>query len=168
MATPKTEMDARFSDPAATPSSWEDTRQVLDSSELFWISTVREDGRPHLTPLVAVWVDEALYFCAGEAEQKSVNLRSNPNVILMTGCNQWDSGLDAMVEGEAVPVTGQDELRRLAAAWTRKWDGRWQYEVGDGSFYHPGSEEPVLVFSVRPAKVLAFAKGLFSHTRHVF
>ncbi|HEX2433996.1 MAG TPA: pyridoxamine 5'-phosphate oxidase family protein [Gaiellaceae bacterium] len=70
-----------------------------------WISTVRADGRPHDTPLVAVWLDDAVHFTTGAAEQKAGNLRSNPTVILTTGCNQWDRGLDVVVEGEAVQVT---------------------------------------------------------------
>ena len=168
MTTPTTELDSRFSDPGSAASSWDDTREVLETAELFWITTVRADGRPHITPLVAVWLDGALHFCTGDGEQKAVNLRGNRRVILMTGCNQWDEGLDVVVEGEAFPVTDQDALRRLAVAWTRKWDGRWQYDIGDGCFHHEGSGEPILVFSVRPAKVLAFAKGGFSHTRHRF
>jgi hypothetical protein len=103
MKMPKTEVDARFSDPATAGTSWDDARQVLEMSELFWITTVRADGRPHITPLVAVWLDDALHFCTGGAEQKAVNLRGNRNVILMTGCNRWDRGLDVVLEGEAIP-----------------------------------------------------------------
>jgi len=40
--------------------------------------------------------------------------------------------------------------------------------VRDGAFRHDDSEEPVLVFAVTPAKVLAFTKGDFSHTSHRF
>jgi nitroimidazol reductase NimA-like FMN-containing flavoprotein (pyridoxamine 5'-phosphate oxidase superfamily) len=168
VTTPVTTLDPRFSDPAAAPTGWEQTRRALDAAELFWITTVRADGRPHMTPLVAVWTGAALYFCTGVQEQKYVNLRGNRHVILSTGCNDWDRGLDVMVEGEAVPVTDEDTLTRLAEAWRAKWDGRWNYQVRDGFFYHPGSTEPVQVFAVAPAKVLAFTKGAFSHTRHVF
>jgi general stress protein 26 len=168
MDTPKTELDTRFSDPGAAASSWDETRGVLETAELSWITTVRADGRPHITPLVAVWLDGALHFCTGSGEQKAVNLRGNRNVILMTGCNRWNDGLDVVAEGEAVPVTDRDSLRRLAAAWARKWDGQWQFQVGDGCFHNQDSGDPVLVFSVRPAKVLAFGKGAFSHTRHIF
>jgi len=73
-----------------------------------------------------------------------------------------------VVEGDAVRVTDEDTLRRLAAAWTAKWDGRWQYQVRDGAFRHLDGEEPVLVFAVAPARVLAFTKGDFSHTSHRF
>ena len=52
---PVTELDPRFSDPDASATSWADVRQAIDEAELFWISTVRSDGRPHVTPLPAVW-----------------------------------------------------------------------------------------------------------------
>ena len=168
MTTPVTTLDERFSDPAAAATGWDQTRQALEEAELFWITTVRMGGQPHMTPLVAVWADGALHFCTGADEQKAINLRSNPHVILSTGCNGWDRGLDVMVEGDAVRVTDEATLRRLAEAWTAKWDGRWHYQVRDGAFRHPDADAPVLVFAVAPAKILAFAKGSFSHTRHLF
>ena len=168
MTTPVTTLDQRFSQPDAVATGWEQTRQVLEEAELCWVTTVRADGRPHMTPLVAVWSGGALHFCTGAQEQKAVNLRGNPHVILSTGCNSWDRGLDVVVEGDAVRVTDDDVLRRLAEAWTAKWQGQWRYQVRDGFFYHEGSTDPVLVFAVAPAKVLAFAKGTFSHTRHTF
>ena len=168
MTTPVTTLDQRFSDPDAAATEWDQTRRALEEAEMFWVTTVRADGRLHMTPMVAVWVDGALYFCTGMQEQKAVNLRGNRHVILSTGCNAWDQGLDVMVEGDAVQVTDDGTLRRLAGAWRAKWDGRWQYQVRDGYFYHPGSTHPVLVFAVAPAKVLAFTKGAFSHTSHVF
>ena len=167
MNEPVTELDQRFSDQGAIATGWEETRGVLAAAELFWITTVRADGRPHLTPLVAVWHEDALYFCTGATEQKAVNLRGNPHVILMTGCHDWESGLDVVVEGDAVQVTDDAVLEQLAQAWTAKWDGRWQFQARDGAFRDPGSGA-ALVFSVTPTKVLAFAKGNFSHTRHKF
>jgi general stress protein 26 len=166
MTMPVTEIDSQFSDPDAVATEWDATRELLEAAELFWICTVRADGRPHVTPLVAVWLDGALHICTGAAEQKAVNLRGNQHVIVMTGCNSWDEGVDIVVEGDAVPVTDDQLLRRLADAWTAKWDGRWQFEVRDGAFHQgPGA---ALVFSVTPTKILAFAKGSFSHTRHTF
>jgi hypothetical protein len=32
---------------------------------------VRADSRPHVTPLIALWLDAAMYFCAGASEQKA-------------------------------------------------------------------------------------------------
>ena len=129
MSEPTTELDSRFSDPDAVATGWDETRRALEAAEFFWISTVRRNGRPHVTPLVAVWLDDALHFCTGPAEQKAVNLRHNANVILTTGCNDWQGGLDVVVEGEAVCVTDHERLALLADAWARKWDGQcsqWQ------------------------------------------
>lgn len=166
MTVPTTSLDPRFSEPGTEPTTWDDALRTIETAELFWITTVRADGRPHVTPLPAVWLDRALHFCTGAAEQKAVNLRGNPHVALTTGCNDWDRGLDVVVEGEAVRVTDEATLQRLAAAWRTKWDGQWQYEVRDGAFHHQAGE--ALVYAVAPTKVLAFGKGTFTHTRHRF
>jgi predicted pyridoxine 5'-phosphate oxidase superfamily flavin-nucleotide-binding protein len=71
---PIAELDARFSSEGATPTQWTEARQLLEAAEVFWVSTVRPDGRPHVTPLIAVWLDEALYFCTGPTERKNKNL----------------------------------------------------------------------------------------------
>jgi nitroimidazol reductase NimA-like FMN-containing flavoprotein (pyridoxamine 5'-phosphate oxidase superfamily) len=81
------------------------------------VTTVRADGGPHVTPLVAVWLDDAVHFTTGPSEQKAVNLVGNPHVVMTTGCNRWDEGLDVMVEGKAERVTDRATLERLAAAW---------------------------------------------------
>lgn len=167
MSEPTTSLDTRFSEPGSAATSWEMTRQVLEAAQLSWITTVRNDGRPHVSPLVAVWVDESLWFCTGAAEQKAVNLHTNRHVVLTTGCNSWDHGLDVVVEGEATRETDNGILRQLAQAWSAKWDGRWQYQARDGAFHDPGTGE-ALVYRVTPRKVLAFGKGGFTHTRHRF
>ncbi len=107
MREPVTTVDARFSQKDAQPTPWSDTVGALESGEIFWITTVRADGRPHVTPLVAVWLDDALYFSTGDGEQKEVNLRHNDHVILTTGRNDWESGLDVIVEGRASRVVDQ-------------------------------------------------------------
>jgi nitroimidazol reductase NimA-like FMN-containing flavoprotein (pyridoxamine 5'-phosphate oxidase superfamily) len=169
MNTPVTTLDRRFSEPDATAADWNETSRVLQTAELFWISTVRADGRPHVTPVVAVWVDGALYFCTGAGEQKFLNLRANPHVVLTTGCNSWEHGLDVVVEGDAARVTDEETLRRVAAAFTTKWDGSWQYQVRDGSFFHSQEGNAAIVFSVPPAKVFAHSKGSpFGATTHKF
>jgi nitroimidazol reductase NimA-like FMN-containing flavoprotein (pyridoxamine 5'-phosphate oxidase superfamily) len=165
---PKTELDPRFSEPDTTATPWADVDKVLGDAQLFWISTVRAGGAPHVTPLVAVWVDDALHFCTGPAEQKAVNLRTNQHVVLTTGCNTWNAGVDVVVEGTAVPVTDDTKLRTLAEAWAKKWDGSWQFEVTEGGFRQDGGDGLALVFEVRPTKVLSFAKQAFAATRHVF
>jgi nitroimidazol reductase NimA-like FMN-containing flavoprotein (pyridoxamine 5'-phosphate oxidase superfamily) len=170
MSTPVTKLDQRYSEPDAEAAGWDETRKVLEEAELFWISTVRADGRPHVTPLVAVWVDGGLHFCTGDTEQKFLNLTANPNVVLTTGCNRWDGGLDVVVEGKAVKTTDDATLTRLAQAWRAKWDGRWQFVARDGAFTDSeGGAGRAEVFSVTPVKIYAHAKGEpFGATTHRF
>ena len=79
-ARPETKLDSRYSSLDATATGWEQARELLARAELYWISTVRPDGRPHVTPLIAVWLDGALYFSTGEEERKARNLAANPHV----------------------------------------------------------------------------------------
>jgi general stress protein 26 len=171
MITPATTLDPRYSHPDAVATGWNETSMALEEAQVFWISTVRSNGRPHVTPCAAVWCEGVLYFDTGATQQKAINLRSNPHVVLTTGCNHWDRGLDVVVEGEAVRVTDNALLRSLAEIWGTRWDGTFQFVARDGYFRHAHDEElaPVLVFSVTPTQVLAFARGaLGSHTTHRF
>jgi general stress protein 26 len=167
MTEPLAELDERFSDPGAAATPWSTTREVLETAQLSWITTVRSDGRPHVTPLVAVWLDDAVHFATGSGEQKAVNLAGNPHVVMTTGCNRWDEGLDVMVEGEAQQVTDRATLERLSAVWATKWNGEWQYRVVDGGFAQTDDADGlVLAFAVKANRILAFGKGEFSHTRY--
>jgi general stress protein 26 len=173
---PAPALDGRFSSEGATPRPWPEVLDVIERAEIFWLSTVRGDGRPHVTPLPAIWLDGALHFCTGPAEQKARNLEGNPQCVLTTGSNQFRSGLDVVVEGTATRVADEARLLRLAARWQSKLE--WPFEVVDGAFRERSSEVAgqefeargvALVFAVTPTKVLAFGKGEpFSQTRYRF
>jgi nitroimidazol reductase NimA-like FMN-containing flavoprotein (pyridoxamine 5'-phosphate oxidase superfamily) len=163
---PVPELDVRFSAPEASATTWTEVLKALREAELYWISTVRPDGRPHVTPLSAVWHDGALYFCTGAGEQKGVNLARSAKCALTTGTNAWKAGLDVVIEGTAERVADESVLRRLADAWQSKYKGDWRFDVANGAFHHDGGE--ALVFEVVPAKIIAFAKGDFAQTRFRF
>jgi hypothetical protein len=154
---PSAALDERFSSPGASPTGWSAAVDELEAAEVWWISTVRADGRPHVTPLIAVWVDSALWFTTGPEEQKAVNLRENPQCVLSTGCNRLHEGLDVVVEGRAEQTGDEALLRRVADAYEQKYGAAWVFEVRDGAFHHEGGR--ALVFRVAPTKVLAFGKG---------
>ena len=169
MIEPTAELDARFSSPGAAARPWSEVRQVLEEAEMFWLSTVRRDGRPHVVPLPAMWLDGALHFCTGPQEQKARNLAANPRCVLTTGTDRFMSGLDVVVEGQASRVTNDDLLTRLAAMWQDKLG--WHYKVVDGAFREKaaGAADEAHVFALVPTKILAFGKGEpFSQTRYRF
>src|SRR4026208_2355532 len=103
MREPVAELDTRFSSGDATALPWSEPAGHLEQAEIFWLSTIRPDGRPHVTPLLSVWVNGALYFTTGADERKAKNLAQNTHCILTTGCNSLNAeGLDIVVEGDAV------------------------------------------------------------------
>ncbi|MEV8428366.1 pyridoxamine 5'-phosphate oxidase family protein [Streptomyces sp. HUAS 31] len=164
---PQTRLDARYSDEKATATPWSEAEKRLSEAELFWISTVRPDGRPHVTPLPAVWSRGALHFCTGPEERKARNLDENPNLVLTTGTNLWNEGYDLVVEGVAERVTDDARLHELAVAWETKYGPFWHFEVGNGAFRHGSGH--AYVFSVAPRTVFGFGKGEpFSQTRWRF
>ncbi|MER6998312.1 pyridoxamine 5'-phosphate oxidase family protein [Streptomyces sp. NPDC000410] len=166
---PRTELDPRYSSADATATPWPRAVAVLEEAEIFWLSTVRPDGRPHVTPLIAPWVDGALYFCTGEEECKARNLAANPRVVLTTGTNAYDKGLDVVIEGEAVHVTDERRLTRLAEAWEAQYGPEWHFGVRDGAFHSEQHNGRALVFEVAPRTAFGFGRGeTFSQTRWRF
>jgi len=161
---PRAGIDRRFSDPDAGPTPWSEAIAVLERAELYWLSTVRSDGRPHVTPLIGVVEDGAVHFCTGRREQKARNLEHNDRVALTTGLNTWASGLDLVVEGTAVRVSDGETLQLLADAYEAKYGSEWHWDVADGLFR--AGETEAAVFRVEPAKVLAFAKDPHAQTTY--
>jgi len=161
-------VDPRFSTPGARPVEWDVAATALAASEIFWISTVRADGRPHVTPLAAVWIDDALHFCTGPTEQKARNLAHNPMVVMTTGANRLDEGLDLVVEGRADLVSDAGVLKSASEAYRSKYGELFDFSVGDGQLW---SEDggPALLFAVRATRAFGFGKGdAFSQTRWRF
>ena len=139
----------------------------MEGAEVCWISTVRPDGRPHVTPLIAVWLNGALYFSTGPDERKAKNLIGNLHCAVTTGRNDLGGGLDVVVEGDAERITDDGRLRRVAEAYLAKYGDDWRFSVRDGAFHHgPGA---AWVYEVMPTKVLGFGKGgTFNQTRWSF
>jgi hypothetical protein len=164
-------LDTRFSE-ASEPVGWRQVSDALAAAELYWLTTVREDGRPHITPLIGAWVDDAWFlFCTGPEEQKAQNLNHSTAVAVTTGVNTWNDGLDVIIEGDAERVTGRDALTRLADVVREKYDGVWDFTPADDGFRHTdegGDGHIAYVFRVPPAKVLAFAKSPHGQTTFRF
>ena len=163
---PRAQLVEEFSDPNAVATPWAEVVEILESAEMFWLSTVRRDGRPHVTPLPAMWLDNRLHFCTGNYEQKAKNIEANPRCVLTTGVSSYRSGLDVVVEGTVGRITDHSTLVRLADQWQDKIG--WTFAVGDGVFLDSqAGNHPAEVFAVIPSKILAFRKAPYSQTRFV-
>jgi nitroimidazol reductase NimA-like FMN-containing flavoprotein (pyridoxamine 5'-phosphate oxidase superfamily) len=159
-----------FSSADSEPTAWERGRGELRDAAVYWLSTVRPDGRPHVTPLLGVWLRGALYFCTGSGERKAKNLVHNPRCAITTGCNTLDDSIDVVVEGTATKVEADDELREVADTYESKYGahftepgGTW---FGLADAIRAGS---ALVYRVAPSTAFGFGKGRqFSQTRWRF
>src|SRR3954454_22679172 len=120
-ADPTAEIDRRFSAPDAGATPWAEVASALEGAELYWLTTVRADGRPHVTPLIGLWHDGPVHFCTGPREQKPRTLEANRNVALTTGNNTWAEGLGVVVEGAVLRVVEHDALQRLADGYEAKY-----------------------------------------------
>ena len=164
--SPTTELDVRYGAEGVAATPWATVEQALTGAELYWLTTVRQSGGPHMTPLIGVYAEDALHFCTGGEEQKARNIAANPGVLMSTGTNTLHAGLDVAIEGSATPVTDDARLHALAAAWEDKYGAEWHFDVADGAFAHPGGRAEV--FRVAPSRAYAFGKAPYSHTRYRF
>lgn len=86
-----------------------------------WLTTINEDGSPHVTAVGAIWFDGSYWFQTGERTHKRHNVERDPR------CSIAVSILDAdvVIEGIAERVTDTSALERAAKAWA---DGDWPAE----------------------------------------
>jgi hypothetical protein len=138
------------------------------SSATYWLATVRPDGRPHVIPVLAVWVNGGLFLCAGQGTRKAKNLSSNSHCVVTVE----EGSLDLVVEGKDARVRDETTLHRVSDAYASTYD--WHVTVRDGAFHDTegaptAGPPPYVVYEVR--SLTAFGLGLdesFSPTRWVF
>src|SRR3954451_6364489 len=153
-----------YGHPSADAPAWADVEHRLAEAQLYWVVTVRRDGRPHAVPLCGVWRDGAFFFTTGEVEQKMRNLEHDPHVVVTAGplgAGGWGTGKDIAVEGVASRVEDMGLLTELAEEWRTKYAGDWVFEARDGRFFElsdsgDSAHGSSLVFRVPPDKVLVF------------
>lgn len=67
-------------------------------------------------------------------------------------------GLDLVVEGDAIRVTDETALRRVADAYDAKYD--WQGDIRDGAFFDEGAPTaglpPFRVYTLQPSTAYGF------------
>lgn len=132
-------------------ASWDTAIGLLSLPTSMWTRTVRPDGRPHVMPVLPVWLDGAVWFSTSHASQQSSNLASNPQTIVSVR----DDRVELVVEGTAVQVADDSTLRRVAACFVEQQG--WEVEVRDGAFHTDDAapsagEPPFNVYAIRPER----------------
>jgi hypothetical protein len=103
------------------------------NSRTTWLTTVNEDGSPHVTPVGAMWLDGTFWFQTGAGTRKGRNVARDPRCSVAVSIR--DS--DVVIEGDAMRVTEPDALARIAKAWA---DNGWPAELDDsGTVQRPNA-----------------------------
>ena len=74
-----------FSEPNSTPTPWALGLEQLRAADTFWLTTVRPDGRPHVTPLIGVWQADVFWFATRPDERKTSNVAEDPACVVTAG-----------------------------------------------------------------------------------
>jgi PPOX class probable F420-dependent enzyme len=138
------------------PWTWALAR--LRESHDFWKATVWPDGRPHLTPVWAVWDDGALWFSASPRSRKMRNIRAGSAVSVSTE----DPENPVVLEGTVELVTESERLVRFVAVVNVKY--RTEYPL---EYFSP---DQAAVGRVSPARAVGLMSSDFegSPTRWTF
>src|SRR3982751_4134817 len=91
------------------------------NSRTTWLSTVNEDGSPHVTPVGALWLDDTFWFQTGAGTRKARNVARDPRCSIAVSIRD----ADVVIEGDAARVTEPGAVARIAKAWA---DNGWPPE----------------------------------------
>src|SRR6202035_5881027 len=83
------------------------------NSRTTWLSTINEDGSPHVTAVGAVWLDGTFWFQTGAGTRKGRNVARDPRCSIAVSVRD----ADVVFEGDAARVTEPAALARIAKAW---------------------------------------------------
>jgi PPOX class probable F420-dependent enzyme len=123
------------------PWSWAQER--LAASRNYWVVTLWPDGGPHSMPVWGAWDGEALWFTSGRRSRKARNVAGDPRCVVTTE----DASDPVVVEGAARIVTGLEEIERVRALLSAKYDDS----------YPEGFLDPAVNATIRVAPQRAFA-----------
>ena len=86
-----------------------------------WLTTLNDDGSPHVTAVGALWLDGAFWFQTGAGTKKHHNGERDPRCTIAVSVRD----ADIVVDGDASRVTNSADVARAAETWA---DGGWPAE----------------------------------------
>ena len=147
---------ASGAEPGTEPLSWEEVRQRFDAERWYWVATTGRDGRPHVRPVLAVWVNGKIYSTTSPGARKGHNLQARPQCSMAARA----PAIDIVVEGAASWVEDRILLEQVAAAYDSKYG--WPVTITDENMFHApygaptAGPPPYRVYEITPGLVYAF------------
>ena len=146
---------------------WEAAVAELARSWTCWLVTTSRNWRPHVVPVLAVVVDDAVHVAAAPRSRKARNLARDARATIATHGQR----LDVMVEGVVGRVVDDAALASVAATFAVSHG--WEVEVRDGALHGDGAPTsgpgPYHVHRLAPTRGFGFpAEGDVTPTRWTF
>jgi PPOX class probable F420-dependent enzyme len=130
------------------PWSWAEQR--LQGSAEMWLATTSPEGRPHVMPVWAVWLDGAVWLSTGPRSRKARNLSADPRCTVTTD----DTRRPVVIDGVAERVTDAASTQRFTDAVNAKYASDY-----DAAFFLTTH-----VYRVRPERAFGLDEDRFAET----
>ncbi|HOD05201.1 MAG TPA: pyridoxamine 5'-phosphate oxidase family protein [Anaerolineaceae bacterium] len=150
---------AGYLEAPTTLLQWEQVWPRLAEAQNYWLCSVRPDGRPHVIPKWAVWVDDKIYFDGSPQTRHARNIALNPQVAL-----HLESGSEVViVEGTCRELPNPDRqlTLKIAAAYCEKY-------AAAGYAPQPDQWDAGGLFEITPQAVLAWTQFNADPTKFSF
>jgi hypothetical protein len=148
------------------PIQWQRVRDVLTADiaqipgsggpdrHTPWLTTINQDGSPHVTPVGIAVVNGVWYFSSGPATRKSRNIAGDPRCVVSIATQPFD----LVVESSAARVTEAEELAAVAAEFVEQgWPAQVEGDALTAEYSAPSAGPPPWhVYRITPAAVFAF------------
>lgn len=141
---------------------WSAARARWEQAKVYWICSMRPDGRPHVSPVWGVWVDDTLYFDGSPETRRMRNIAANPHIAVHLDSDS--AGNEAfMIEGVARAVQKPERAlaERIAAAYRAKY-------AADGYAPEPTQWDEGGLYVMQPRVALGWTSFLTDATRWQF
>ena len=138
---------------------WEYVAEQLTVAMNYWLCSTRPDGRPHVVPRWAVYLDGRIYYDGSPETRHAQNIARNPHVAV-----HLEDGEKAIIlEGTSAPA-GKPEAslaRRLSEAYKRKY-------AASGYSPEPDQWDEGGLFVFTPRQCIAWTVFMENPTKFVF
>lgn len=139
--------------------AWEDVEGRLRDAKNYWLCSVYPDGRPHVVPRWAVYVDGRVYYDGSPETRHARNIAANPQVVL-----HLESGDQALIVEGVAGEAGRPSAELAAALVTAYCQ---KYEAF-GYCPEPDQWNEGGLFVFTPKKVLTWTNFMDDPTRFTF
>jgi hypothetical protein len=138
---------------------WEEVEKRLAESKNYWMCSVRPNGRPHVIPRWAVYLDGKIYYDGSPETRHARNLVENPNISV-----HLESGQEAIIlDGTCFAASKPDPTlaKRLAKAYGTKYKA-------DGYAPKPDQWDEGGLYVFTPRQCIAWTVFFENPTKFVF